>query len=297
MRRSQTQTGVYIFTAITVLLLTQTYVDSHGRHEYHSPTLRPRINRARFLIAACLAAGLALSCAGHTTPLTPSANSLTLSVVLTVSNVKFGTAVRSDFVITVAQPAHEVTATEGDDGPVVVAVPAGAAYTVSVSGPAGYATTASPDCAGTASVGRKACAIELKEAPVTCDDTLWNRIYLRDRLHLLNQCQAASGIVVDLGLEPDGDLVMELIPDSPYTSLLRPGNNSADAHGHLVVEVPCQGATMEDSPRAACAHFTGTKVQVPKLGDHIVAAAPWVEDLNHSRWGELHGARLIALPR
>lgn len=259
--------------------------------------MRARIYGVPLLVAVCLAASLALSCADHTAPSAPSAASLNLSVALTVNNVKFGTATRGDFVITVSQPANQMTATEGDDGPVVIAVPAGAPYTVSVSGPAGYATTASADCAGTAAVGRKTCTIDLKEAPVTCDDTLWNRIYLRDRLHVLNPCQMASGVVVDRGIEPDGDLVMELIPDPPYTSLLRPGNNSPDAHGHLVVEVPCQGTTTEDSPRAACAQFTGTKVEVPSLGTHIVAAAPWVEDLNHSAWGELHGARLIILPR
>ena len=222
---------------------------------------------------------------------------LSLSVAVTVNNVKFGTATPSDFMITVTQPTRQITATEGDDGPVFVAVAAGAPYAVSVSGPAGYGTTASADCAGTAVVGQKSCTINLKEAPVTCDDSLWNRIYLRDRLRVLSQCQMASGIVVDRGIEEDGDLVMELIPDAPYTSLLRPGNSSSDAHGHLVVEVPCQGVTTEASPRAACAQFTGTKVEVPNLGAHIVVAAPWVEDLNHSSWGELHGARLIPLPR
>ncbi len=227
----------------------------------------------------------------------PSASSLNLAISLTVSNVKFGTATPSDFTITVTQPSTRLTVTEGDDGPVSVAVNAGTTYAVSVGGPQGYTTTVSPDCAGTAAVGLKSCTIGLKEAPVTCDDTLWNRIYLRDRLRLLSQCQVASGTVVDRGVEADGDLVMELVPDGPYTSLLRPGNNSPDAHGHLVVEVPCQGSTTESTPSAACAQFTGTKVDVPNLGAHIVAAAPWVEDTNHSSWGELHGARIIFLPR
>lgn len=259
--------------------------------------MRSRSSGVLCLLATALAVSSAASCAGHTTPVVPSANSLNLAISLTVSNAKFGTATPSDFTITITQPSTRLTVTEGDDGPVNVAVNAGTTYSVSVAGPQGYATTASPDCVGTATVGLKSCAIQLKEAPVTCDDTLWNRIYLRDRLRLLSQCQVASGIVVDRGIEPDGDLVMELIPDGPYTSLLRPGNSSPDAHGHLVVEVPCQGATTEATPSAACAQFTGTKVDVPNLGAHIVAAAPWVEDANHSFWGELHGARIIFLPR
>jgi len=239
----------------------------------------------------------AVSCGGQSSPSAPTVSTLSLTVALTVSNVKFGTAVPSDFTITVTQPARQLTATPGDDGPVILAVAAGAAYNVSFSGPAGYTTTASADCSGTATAGRKSCTIDLKEAALTCDDTLWNRIYLRDRLRLLSQCQMASGTVADLGLEPDGDLVMEVALDPAYKSLMRPGNSSPDAHGHLIVEIPCQTSPTEDVPRAACAQFTGTKVDVPKLGAHIAFAAPWVEDLNHSSWGELHGARLVLLPR
>jgi hypothetical protein len=259
--------------------------------------VRPRVSNAVGSLAVCLAGWLAVSCAGHTTPAVPSTTTLTLTIALTVSNGKFGTAVPNDFAIRVAGQSTDVTVWEGEGGPITVAVGAGGPYTVSLSGPQGYGTTASPECAGIAAAGRKTCSIELKEAPVVCDDTLWSRVYLRDRLHVLSQCQVASGIVVDRGIEEDGDLVMEVVPDRPYTSLMRPGNATADAHGHLVVEVPCQGSTTEAPPRAACAQFTGTKVDVPNLGDHIVAAAPWVEDLNHFAWGELHGARLIILPR
>jgi hypothetical protein len=259
--------------------------------------LRRRFSGALLVAAACLAITATGSCAGHSAPSAPTASTLSLSIALSVSNVKFGTAVPGDFMITVTQPARQMTAQETEDGPVLMGVTAGDAYSVSVAGPAGYSTTMSADCAGTATVGRKSCAIDLKELPLTCDDSLWNRIYLRNRLRLLSQCQTAAGTVVDLGVEPDGDLVMEVVPDAPYTSLLRPGNSSPDAHGHLVVEVPCQGVTTLDSPRTACAQFTGARVDIPKLGAHIAIAAPWVEDLNHSAWGELHGARLVPLPR
>jgi hypothetical protein len=131
-----------------------------------------------------------------------------------------------------------------------------------------------------------------------CDDALWTPVYLRDRLRVLDACQAVSGVVADVGLEPDGDLVMELIPDPQYAAILRPGNRSnPDAHGHLIVEVPCQGPTTEAAPRVACASFSGARIAVPTMGSHIVAAAHWVEDLNHAAWGELHGARILALPR
>src|SRR5262249_2576930 len=139
--------------------------------------------------------------------------------------------------------------------------------------------------------------IELREGPVTCDETLWSHVYLRDRLKLLSMCQAASGTVASVGIERDGDLVMELAPDPQYASLLRPGNSAPQAHNHLIAEVPCQAATNDNAPRSACAQFTAPRIEPPRVGAHIVAAAPWVEDQNHSSWGELHGARIITLPR
>jgi len=93
----------------------------------------------------------------------------------------------------------------------------------------------------------------------------------------------------------DGDLVVYVAPDPKYARLLRPGN--VNAKGWLVVEVPCQAPIFQLDAKGTCDAFTGSKVRVPAAGEHLVAAGPWVEDYNHHRWGELHGARIVKLPR
>jgi hypothetical protein len=240
-----------------------------------------------------------LTCGRPSTATSPSPGPTpNLAVSVAVKNSKFGTATPSDFMIAVAGGPAPTSFSAPDEGTVLVSLPAGVAYTTNVSGPSGYAVAPGVECSGTIDASRRSCQITLTEQPMVCDDALWTPVYLRDRLRVLDACQAISGIVADVGLETDGDLVMELIPDPQYISILRPGNRSnPDAHGHLIVEVPCQGPTTEAAPRVACASFTGTRIPVPTMGSHIVAAAHWVEDLNHAAWGELHGARVLALPR
>jgi hypothetical protein len=218
-------------------------------------------------------------------------------VTLLVNNTKFGLAIPSDFTVSVITGQSPLTAAV-EDGPVLFGLVNGLNYTVSAAGPEGYDITRSGACAGTSAPGTRTCTLTLVEQPMTCDETLWSRTYLRDRLRVLSPCQAASGVVVDVGLEEDADLVMEFVPDPAYAFLLRPGNKTNPvAHGNLVVEVPCQGTTREPAPRETCASFTGAKITPPARGAHIVVAAHWVEDLNHSAWGELHGARIRILPR
>ena len=258
--------------------------------------------RVRLWVAAMCAACLAaIACGGDAAqhPAAPTVQGLLLSVALTVTNVKFGTAIPADFIVTVNGPTPPLSFVGAGDGELIsVMINPGVTYGVAMAGPAGYDINRSAECSGVSAVGQKVCKVTLQETPLTCDDALWSRVYLSDRLRVLNGCQAASGTVADVGLERDGDLVMELIPDAPYANLMRPGNfTDPDAHQHLIVEVPCQGPTGEAAPSAACAQFTGAKIAPPPLGSHIAAAAHWVEDRNHSSWGELHGARIVMLPR
>lgn len=257
-------------------------------------TARPSATLLFAIITAGSCGGASPSAPGPTV----NANHFNLSIAVAVMNVKFGTGRPEDVVITVSGGTAPISFMPIDETPTTIAWPNGTPFTVNVTGPAGYDINRSVQCSGAGEPAPTTCQVVLKELPVTCDDSLWGRVYLRDRLRVLDACQAASGIVADVGVEPDGDLVMEIIPDAPYAGLLRPGNRTnPDAHNHLVVEVPCQGPTTETDASAACAHFTGQKVPIPSLGAHIVAAAHWVEDRNHSSWGELHGARIVPLPR
>jgi hypothetical protein len=221
-----------------------------------------------------------------------------LSITVGVKNTTFGTAAPRDFVVAIVGGPAPIALPASDEGPALVSLPPGVTYSATVSGPSGYSAAHGAECSGTIDTNGRSCQITLTEQAVVCDDALWAPVYLRDRLRVLDTCRAVSGVVADVGIESDGDLVMELIPDPQFVAILRPGNkNNPDAHGHLIVEVPCQGPTIEPAPRAACATFSGAKFSVPAVGAHIVAAAHWVEDLNHAAWGELHGARILALPR
>ena len=242
---------------------------------------------------------MSLTCGRSDTAPTPRVTvAPNLSVTVGVKNMTFGTAAPRDFVVAITGGPAPIALPASDDGPALVSLPAGVSYSATVSGPSGYSVAHGAECSGTIDTTRRSCQITLTEQSVLCDDALWVPVYLRDRLRVLDACKAVSGVVADVGIESDGDLVMELIPDSQFAAILRPGNKSnPDAHGHLIVEVPCQGPTTEAAPRASCASFAGTRIPVPTVGAHIVAAAHWVEDLNHAAWGELHGARILVLPR
>ena len=255
--------------------------------------------RGTVLVAVGSAAAFSLTCGRSNTAPTPRVTvAPNLSITVGVKNTTYGTAAPRDFVVAIAGGPAPIALPASDEGPALVSLPPGVTYNATVSGPSGYSAAHGAECSGTIDTNRRSCQITLTEQSVVCDDALWAPVYLRDRLRVLDACKAVSGVVADAGIESDGDLVMELIPDPQFIAILRPGNKSnPDAHGRLIVEVPCQGPTTEPAPRAGCATFIGAKIPVPAVGAHIVAAAHWVEDLNHAAWGELHGARILVLPR
>ena len=254
--------------------------------------------RGAALVAVGSAAALSLTCRSNTAPTPHATVAPSLSVTVSVKNTTFGTAAPRDFVVAISGGPAPIDLPASDEGPALVSLPLGVTYIATVRGPSGYSAAHGAECSGTIDINGRNCQITLTEQSVVCDDALWSPVYLRDRLRVLDACKAVSGVVADVGIESDGDLVLELIPDPQFVAILRPGNKSnPDAHGHLIIEVPCQGPTTEAAPRAACASFSGARIQVPTMGSHIVAAAHWVEDLNHAAWGELHGARILVLPR
>jgi hypothetical protein len=110
-----------------------------------------------------------------------------------------------------------------------------------------------------------------------------------------SNCEVATGFVTATSLEHDGDLVIDIAPDDRFTRLLCAGNQRIG--NHLVVEVPCQGPIDQKNALGACDHRNIPVVPQPAVGSHIIAAAHWVQDRNHHMWGELHGARILVLPR
>lgn len=252
---------------------------------------------------AVLVAGLA-ACSGSSTPNQPSNVAAAtppapqkLSVSVKVSNTHFGNAVPSDFKLTVTYDGTSAATTtvDGSEAATDVSVPRGSNYTVAVEQLDGYTTALSAGCSGAATADAATCQITASDVEVTCDKALWDPVYTKDRLRVLGACEVATGTVVGTEIERDGDLEIWLAPDAKYSRLMRPGN--VNSRNSLVVEIPCQAPIVQVDAMGTCDKYTGPKFHVPLPNEHIVVAAPWVEDRTHRNWGELHGARIVKLPR
>jgi hypothetical protein len=252
---------------------------------------------------AVLLAGVA-ACSSSTSPNQPSNVAAaappapqTLAITVKVTNTHFGNAVPSDFKLAVSYDgtAAATTTLDGSASALEVSVPRGSNYAVSVGALDGYTTTLSAGCSGAATSDAATCAVTASDVDMTCDKTLWDPVYTKDRLKVLGACEVATGVVVGTEIERDGDLEIWLTPDAKYSRLLRTGNqNSRNA---LVVEIPCQAPIVQLDAMGTCDKYTGPKMRVPLPNEHLVVAAPWVEDKTHYNWGELHGARIVKLPR
>lgn len=93
-------------------------------------------------------------------------------------------------------------------------------------------------------------------------------VYHPDRLHVLSPCRRASGTVVGLSHERDGDLHIALDTGGALVNAV----NVSDLGGSLVVEF---------MPR------DGGHLPAPSVREHISVTGAWVLDANHG-WNELH---------
>ncbi len=108
-----------------------------------------------------------------------------------------------------------------------------------------------------------------------------------DRLHVLDPCRHAAGIVVDVAHEDDGDYHVWFTPDTAYVQLM----NSEDhfqAQPAMLAEITPEclpGRTPADAHAAS--HCPKTKLRIPVIGNHISLDGPWVLDTDHG-WQEIH---------
>ncbi len=220
-----------------------------------------------------------------------------LTIVVKLANTHFGNAVPSDFKLSVGYdgPSASTATLDTSAERISVSVPRGANYHVAVAPLDGYTFALSSGCAGQATSDAATCEVSASDIEVTCDKALWDPVYTKDRLRVLNACQVATGIVQGTEIERDGDAEIWITPDAKHSNLMRPGNQYS--RGWLVVEIPCQAPIVQQDAMGTCDKFTGAKMTLPAVGDHIVVAAPWVEDRSHHNWGELHGAKVVKLPR
>jgi hypothetical protein len=110
-------------------------------------------------------------------------------------------------------------------------------------------------------------------------------VYQPDRLHVLNPCQHAEGVVVDVAHEDDGDYHVWFSPAPGYEHLLNAEDHFQGRPAMLGEITPDCTATPVDGSAAARCPKSG--LQIPALGDHIAIDGPWVLDMNHG-WLEIH---------
>ena len=125
----------------------------------------------------------------------------------------------------------------------------------------------------------------------SCDARLWQHVYEKDRLHVIEPCTAVEGRVVSVFESEDGDLHIALDPsDKSVLNLM----NAAHTGRTLVVEVICHHSSPGES-QAACGDYHST-VSVPKAGDEVRVTGAYVTDRDNG-WNEIHPVTSIDILR
>jgi len=125
-----------------------------------------------------------------------------------------------------------------------------------------------------------------------CDSALWQHVYEKQRLQVIEPCTAVEGRVVALHRASDGDLHLSLDPDN--TTVLN-FINRFHGHGHLVVEAICLYPSSEERARAACAEYH-PQITIPKPGDRVRVTGAYVTDSDNG-WNEIHPVSKIEVLR
>jgi hypothetical protein len=126
------------------------------------------------------------------------------------------------------------------------------------------------------------------QAASVCDEnalrTLWSHVYNPQRLVVRHPCVRATGTIVLLRPEADGDIHIQVRMDPPYQNLVAPGNSRQD--GNLVVEPICMHTVTQADAVASCSGFSFPVTIYPK-GTHVALRGPLVFDRQHG-WSEIH---------
>jgi|SRR6516162_1474919 hypothetical protein len=121
-----------------------------------------------------------------------------------------------------------------------------------------------------------------------CDESLWKRVYHKQRLKVLQPCIEVTGTIVDATHgrrkdgqrhEADGDNHGWLAVDDNERNVLISGNIS-DENGDLVFECVCQYEVKQQDAIASCKNFH-SKITIPPPGTRVRIRGALVTDLQH----------------
>lgn len=119
-------------------------------------------------------------------------------------------------------------------------------------------------------------------------------VWQPDRLKVLNACQHATGVVVQVIKEPDGDHHIWFRADAAFESLLN-AENHFEGKPAMLAEITPDCPLDTNPPNAGeNARCPATTLEVPGPGDRIDIYGPWVTDLDHG-WNEIHPVESIVI--
>jgi hypothetical protein len=130
----------------------------------------------------------------------------------------------------------------------------------------------------------------IKLKPELCEAELWNHVYEKERLRIIEPCTTVEGRVVKLGRGADGDLHIDLDPDNRAVLNLI---NVIHTHRNLVVEIICEHPPTREAAIKACEGFR-SQVLIPQVGDRIRVTGSYVRD-TETGWNEIHPVTKIQI--
>lgn len=125
-----------------------------------------------------------------------------------------------------------------------------------------------------------------------CNAGLWEHVYERNRLKVIEACTAVEGRVASIHRAVDGDLHLGLKPDQKSVLNLM---NVVHTQRQLVVEIVCEHSPAGRGAVSACAGFTSS-VAIPKVGDRVRVVGAYVTDTDNG-WNEIHPVTRIEVLR
>lgn len=124
-----------------------------------------------------------------------------------------------------------------------------------------------------------------KPNEIVCDDTLWNHVYHKYRLQVIEKCKTVHGVIVKEKNEKDGDIHILLKLDAGQDNLLNEMNYKQQK-GCLVIEPICEHDVSQLDAIGACEGYVN-KVYIPHVGEHVEVTGSYVNDTQHG-WNEIH---------
>ena len=132
----------------------------------------------------------------------------------------------------------------------------------------------------------------MKLPPDACDAGLWNHVYEKDRLLMIEPCTAVEGRVASIHNNKDGDLHIELdVQDKSVLNVF----NIVPGRGRLVTEVICEHTPATAVEKTACGEYR-SQVAIPHQGDRVRVTGSYVTD-GALRWNEIHPVTRIEILR